>query len=89
MKETAQTNCLVGIEAYIFPFIQQTGIILGMGLANERRHYYVMPSLNGWANAQDDPQAEVTGKRASPNQGGLRERWADRFRPSYVGSIPG
>ena len=26
-----------------------------MGLANERRRYYVTPSLIGWAHAQHDP----------------------------------
>ena len=31
------------------------GIILCMGWANERRHYYVMPSLIGWAHTQNDP----------------------------------
>ena len=31
-----------------------TGIILGMGLANERRRYYVTPSLIGWAHTQND-----------------------------------
>ena len=28
------------------------GIILGMSLANESRHYYVMPPLIGWAHIQ-------------------------------------
>ena len=32
-----------------------TGIILGMGLANERRCYIVMLSLIGWAHTQHDP----------------------------------
>ena len=31
------------------------GIILGMGLANERRHYIVMPSFIGWAHTPNDP----------------------------------
>ena len=30
-------------------------IILGMGSANERKHYYVTPSLIGWAHTQNDP----------------------------------
>ena len=32
-----------------------SGIILGMGSANERRWYYVMPSLIGRAHTQNDP----------------------------------
>ena len=32
-----------------------TGIILGMGSANKRRRYYVMPSLIGWAHIENDP----------------------------------
>ena len=32
-----------------------SGVILGMGSANERRHYYVTPSLIGWAHTQNDP----------------------------------
>ena len=31
------------------------GIILGVSSANERRHYYVMPSLIGRAHTQNDP----------------------------------
>ena len=31
------------------------GIILGKGLANERRHYIVMPLLIGWAHTQNNP----------------------------------
>ena len=34
------------------------GIILGMGSANERRHYCVMPSLIGRAHSQNDPEEE-------------------------------
>ena len=30
-------------------------IILDMGSANQRRHYYVMPPLIGWAHTQNDP----------------------------------
>ena len=30
-------------------------ISLSMGSANERRHYYVMPPLIGWAYTQNDP----------------------------------
>ena len=30
-------------------------IILGMGSANERRHYNAMSSLIGWAHTQNDP----------------------------------
>ena len=30
-------------------------VILCMGSANERRHYNVMPSLIGWAHAENDP----------------------------------
>ena len=33
----------------------QSGIILGMGSANERRRYYVTPSLIGRAHTQNDP----------------------------------
>ena len=36
-------------------FWYSVGIILGMGLANERRHYIVMPPLIGWAHTQNDP----------------------------------
>ena len=32
-----------------------SGIILGMGSANERRHYYVTPALIGRAHNQNDP----------------------------------
>ena len=32
-----------------------SGIILGMGLAKERRRYYVTPSLIGRAHTQNDP----------------------------------
>ena len=32
-----------------------TGIILGRGSANERRHYTVMPALIGWACTQNNP----------------------------------
>ena len=35
------------------------GIILGMSAANERRRYYVTPSLIGWAHAQNDPCLEI------------------------------
>ena len=31
------------------------GIILSMGSANERRRYYVTPSLIGWTHTQNDP----------------------------------
>ena len=31
------------------------GIILGMGSANEKKHYIVMPPLIGWAHIQNDP----------------------------------
>ena len=34
-----------------------TGIILGMGSANERRLYYVIPSLIGQVQTQNDPCA--------------------------------
>ena len=36
-------------------FTDETGIILRMGSANERRHYYMMPSLIGQARTQNDP----------------------------------
>ena len=32
-----------------------TGIIVGMGLANDRQHYNVMLSLISWAHTQKDP----------------------------------
>ena len=32
-----------------------SGIILSMGSANERRRYYVTPSLIGWTHTQNDP----------------------------------
>ena len=32
-----------------------SGIILGMGSANERRRLNTIPSLIGWAHIQDDP----------------------------------
>ena len=32
-----------------------TGIILGMGSANERRHCYITPSLIRWGHTQHDP----------------------------------
>ena len=32
-----------------------TGIILGMGSANERRRYIITPPLIGWAHTQNDP----------------------------------
>ena len=31
------------------------GIIMGMGLANEKRHYYIIPLVIGWAHTQNDP----------------------------------
>ena len=36
-----------------------TGIILGMGSANERRRYYVTPSLIGWVHSQKNPTLYV------------------------------
>ena len=36
-------------------FSISAGIILGMGLANERRHCYVMPPLIGQTHTQNDP----------------------------------
>ena len=33
----------------------ETGIILGMTSTNERKGYYVLPSLIGQAHAQNDP----------------------------------
>ena len=38
-----------------------SGIILGMGSANERWCYSVMSSLIGWAHTQNDPCAWLTG----------------------------
>ena len=35
--------------------VSNPGIILGMGSSNERRRYYVTPSLIGWAHTQNDP----------------------------------
>ena len=32
-----------------------TGLILGLRPANERLHYFVMTSLIGWAQAQNQP----------------------------------
>ena len=32
-----------------------SGVILGMGLANERRRYNVTSSLIGWPHTQNDP----------------------------------
>ena len=37
----------------------RTGIILGMGLANERWCYNVTLSLIGWAHTQNDPYMNV------------------------------
>ena len=37
-----------------FQFEMDTGIILCMGSANERRRYYVTPSLTGRAHTQND-----------------------------------
>ena len=46
-----------------------TGIILGMGSANERRCYNVMSSLIGWAHSKSDPwttySSTVTGEHKS------------------------
>ena len=36
------------------------GIILGMGLANERCCYIVMASLIGWAHTQNDPRCDLS-----------------------------
>ena len=36
-------------------YMKYPGIIRGMGSANERRHYYVMPSFIGLAHTQNDP----------------------------------
>ena len=38
----------------ILPISFGPGIILGVGSANERRHYNVMSSLIGWAHTQND-----------------------------------
>ena len=44
-------------KALLFSELAQvsSGIILGMGSANERRCYIVMPPLIGWAHTQNDP----------------------------------
>ena len=36
-------------------WFQDTGIILAMGSANERRRYNVTSSLIGWAHTENDP----------------------------------
>ena len=38
-----------------FPLLWETGTILSMGSANERRRYNVTSSLIGWAHTQKDP----------------------------------
>ena len=43
-------TCNAGRDQRFIP-----GIILGMGSANERRHYIVTSSLIGWAYNQNDP----------------------------------
>ena len=46
-----------------------SGIILGMGSANERRRYYVTPSLIGRAHTQNDSWSLVFSRKpASPTQ---------------------
>ena len=37
-----------------------TGIILGMGWANERRRYIVISSPIGWTNNQNDPYSGIS-----------------------------
>ena len=39
---------------------KETGLILGMGSANERRRYIVTSSLIGWAHAQNDPKESLS-----------------------------
>ena len=48
-----QLNCM--FVKVLLNMVTQTGIIMGMGSANERRHYCVTPSLIGRAHTQNDP----------------------------------
>ena len=45
------THSLPSKASYV---VSVAGMILGMGLANGRRHHSVMESLIGWAHTQND-----------------------------------
>ena len=73
-------------------------IILGMGSANERRHYYVMSSLIGWAHAQNDGLilfSRVLPRYWSPVRG-ISKSWGQhkssllsKFCQVFITSSPG
>ena len=44
----------VSIQWHLF-YLCFVGIILGMGSANDRRHYMVMSFVIGWTHTQNDP----------------------------------
>ena len=46
---------MIVCDGSVLVWKQYLGIILGMGLANERRRYYVTPPLIGRAHTQNDP----------------------------------
>ena len=41
-------------------FTSQTGLILGLHPADERRHYFVTTSLTVWAQAENQPCSNIT-----------------------------
>ena len=54
-KSPGRGSLEVGVFLIVLLWCSQSGIILGMGLANERRCYIVMPPQIGWAHIQNDP----------------------------------
>ena len=59
LKHTPLTNYkhkqLTNLNQHQCYIRQKIGIILGMGSANERRRYYVTPSLIGRAHTKNNP----------------------------------
>ena len=53
MKKTTTLvpHCKVRQKGPLAAGLLGTGLILGLRLANERRRYFVTPSLIGWAQA--------------------------------------
>ena len=65
------------------------GIILGMGSANERRRYIVMPPLIGWAHIQipamDGKEMDgVHPMKYLPRGAFQKHLWALKSKSSYI-----
>ena len=59
----------------------QSGIIQGMGSANEKQCYIVTPSLIGWANSAIEATLKNMGKSIHKQLGPLLLTWI-KFNPS-------